>query len=200
MKLSPVDGSLPTVPPMPAADPIEVRPAAPADYPAIADLTVAAYEADGQLEADDPYRDVLADVAGRAVAGEVLVAVDGEEVLGSVLYVEAGSSFAETAGPDEAEFRMLAVSPKAQRRGAGERLVRACLERARDRGAERVVISARDFVEAPLRLSAFCAAHKLGSANRLGFVRVPERDWTPVPGVRLVGLRYDLSVRRDDPI
>jgi ribosomal protein S18 acetylase RimI-like enzyme len=119
----------------------------------------------------------------------VLVAVDGEEVLGSVLYVEAGSAFAETAGPDEAEFRMLAVSPKAQRRGAGERLVRACLERARDRGAERVVISARDFVEAPLRLY-----------RRLGFVRVPERDWTPVPGVRLVGLRYDLSVRRDDPI
>jgi ribosomal protein S18 acetylase RimI-like enzyme len=189
MKLSPVDGSLPTVPPMPAADPIEVRPATPEDYPAIADLTVAAYEADGQLEAGDPYAQVLADVARRADAGELLVAVDGAEVLGSVLLVEAGSSFAETAGPGEAEFRMLAVSPKAQRRGAGERLVRACLERARDRGAERVVISARDFVEAPLRLY-----------DRLGFVRVPERDWTPVPGVRLVGLRYDLSVRRDDLI
>jgi ribosomal protein S18 acetylase RimI-like enzyme len=167
---------------MPDADPIEVRPATPGDYPAIAELTVAAYEADGQIGPDHPYRYVLADVAGRAPAGELLVAVDGEEVLGSVLFVEAGSAFAEMAGPGEAEFRMLAVSPKAQRRGIGERLVRACLDRARDRGAERVVISARDFVRAPLRLY-----------DRLGFVRVPERDWSPVPGVVLVALRFDLT-------
>ena len=167
---------------MPAADPIRVRPATAEDYPAIAELTVAAYEADGQIEPDHPYAQVLADVAGRADAGEVLVAVEGEEVLGSVLLVEAGSSFAESAGPGEAEFRMLAVSPKAQRRGVGERLVLACLDRARDRGAQRVVISARDFVQAPLRLY-----------DRLGFVRVPELDWEPVPGVKLVALRHDLT-------
>jgi len=170
------------MPPLPAADPVRVRPATPSDYAAIAQLTVAAYEADGQIEPDDPYAHVLADVAGRAGAGDVLVAVEGEEVVGSVLFVEAGSSYAESAGPGEAEFRMLAVSPKLQRRGAGERLVLACLERARERGCRRVVISARDFVQAPLRLY-----------ERLGFVRVPERDWEPVPGVRLVALCYDLT-------
>jgi hypothetical protein len=123
------------MPPTPAADPIEVRPATPADYAAIADLTVAAYEADGQLEAGDPYAQVLADCAGRGGAGELLVAVDGAEVLGSVLYVEAGSSFAETAGPGDAEFRMLAVSPK--RSGGGPASGSSGLPRPRPRARRR---------------------------------------------------------------
>jgi hypothetical protein len=60
--------------------------------------------------------------------------------------------------------------------------VRACLDRARAAGARRVVISARDFVPGPLRLYA-----------RMGFVRVPERDWSPAPGVDLIVLRIDLG-------
>jgi hypothetical protein len=35
------------------------------------------------------------------------------------------------------------------------------------------------------------AAHRLYA--RLGFVRVPERDWEPVPGVQLLGFRLDLE-------
>jgi predicted N-acetyltransferase YhbS len=158
-----------------------VRTATAEDYPAIAELTVHAYEADGHLDNEENYRATLADVAGRASAGEILVAVEGGVVLGAVLLVRAGSEFSEIAGPGEVEFRMLAVSPKAQRRGIGERLVRACLDRARAAGADWVVISARDFVQAPLRLYA-----------RMGFVRLPERDWCPAPGIVLVALRFDL--------
>lgn len=161
---------------------IVIRDATPDDYLAVGELTIQAYEEGGHLDGSQEYRAALADVAGRAAAGEVLVAVEGYTVLGAVLFVRAGSAYAELAGPGEAEFRMLAVSPKAQRRGIGERLVRACLDRARAGGAERVVISARDFVQAPLRLYA-----------RMGFVRVPERDWSPAPGVSLVALRYDLA-------
>ncbi|HEY7223461.1 MAG TPA: GNAT family N-acetyltransferase [Micromonosporaceae bacterium] len=167
-------------------EPIVIRAATPDDFAAIAELTVEAYEADGQLGPETTYRSTLANVAGRASAGQILVAVEGCDVLGAVLLVWPGSVYSELAGAGEAEFRMLAVAPKAQRRGIGERLVRACLDHARAGGAERVVISARDFVEAAQRLYA-----------RMGFIRLPERDWTPVPGVHLVALQFDLTAALD---
>jgi ribosomal protein S18 acetylase RimI-like enzyme len=166
---------------------ITIRIATPEDFPAIAELTVDAYEAGGHLDGGEDYRRTLTDVAGRASAGEILVAVDGGDVLGAVFLVQTGSDYSEIARPGEAEFRMLAVSPKAQRRGIGESLVRACLQRARGRGAESMVISARDFIEAPLRLYA-----------RMGFVRTPERDWSPAPGIRLVALRFNLGAEPSD--
>ncbi len=166
---------------------ITIRTATPADYPAIAELTVDAYADGGHLDGEENYATTLANVAGRASAGDILVAEDGRDVLGAMLLVRPGSRYSEIAGPGEVEFRMLAVSPKAQRRGIGERLVQECLDRARAAGADRVVISARDFIEGPLRLYA-----------RMGFVRMPERDWSPQPGVSLVALRYDFAAEESN--
>jgi ribosomal protein S18 acetylase RimI-like enzyme len=164
--------------------PMAVRIADPAQFDAIARVTLAAYEADGQLAGEHGYERVLADVPARARAGELLVAVDEatDEVLGSVLFVLPGSPYAELSSPDEAEFRMLAVDPAAQGRGAGEALVRACLARAVDAGCARVVICVRSFSTPAQRLY-----------GRLGFVRVPALDWSPVAGVELLGLRRDLT-------
>jgi ribosomal protein S18 acetylase RimI-like enzyme len=164
-----------------------VRRADPADFAAVARLTVAAYEADGQLKGENGYAVTLADVATRAETGEVLVAVDEAtgEVLGAVTFVLAGTPYAELSGPGEAEFRMLAVDPAAQGRGAGAALARACLSRAAEQGCTAVVICVRDGMAA--------SAHRLYSG--LGFVRVPALDWSPLPGVDLLGLRLDLTDR-----
>ncbi|SCG53580.1 GNAT family N-acetyltransferase [Micromonospora coxensis] len=164
-----------------------VRPATPADFAAIARLTVAAYEADGQLKDESGYAEVLADVSNRAAAGEVLVAVDGASgaVLGSVTFVLPGTPYAELSGPGEAEFRMLAVDPAAQGLGTGATLVRACVDRATALGCSAVVICVRDGLAV--------AAHRL--YQRLGFVRTPEKDWSPVPGVQLLGLRLELPAQ-----
>ncbi len=166
---------------------VVVRPARPDDLDRVRELTLAAYRADGQTGPGSPYERVLADVESRAREGELLVAEDEAtgRVVGAVLFVLPGSHYAELCRPGEAEFRTLAVDPAAQRRGVGELLVRACLDRARDRGCRAVVISVRDVAHAAQRLYA-----------RLGFVRSPEQDWTPVPDVRLLALRYDL--RADD--
>jgi ribosomal protein S18 acetylase RimI-like enzyme len=163
---------------------VTVRAAAPADFAAIGRLTVGAYAADGQLEGEHGYGDVLADVAGRAGAGELLVALDEatDAVIGAVLFVLPGSPYAELSGPGEAEFRMLAVDPAAQGRGAGEALARACIARAESLDSSAVVICTRSFSYPAHRLYA-----------RLGFVRTPERDWSPAPGVELLGLRLDLG-------
>jgi ribosomal protein S18 acetylase RimI-like enzyme len=165
---------------------VVVRAAVLGDFDAIARLTLAAYEADGQLEGGHGYAEVLADVPARARAGDLLVATDEATgaILGSVTFVLPGTPYAELSALGEAEFRMLAVDPANQGRGAGEALVRACVARAVQLGCRAVVICARSF-SAP--------AHRLYA--RLGFVRTPERDWMPVPGVELLALRLDLPVR-----
>ncbi|MBM0235487.1 GNAT family N-acetyltransferase [Micromonospora sp. STR1_7] len=161
-----------------------VRRAEPVDFPAVARLTVAAYEADGQLKGEHGYGAVLADVSTRAASGEVLVAADESTgaVLGSVTFVLPGTPFAELSGPGEAEFRMLAVDPAAQGRGVGGALARACVDRATELGCTAVVIC--------VRAGMAVSAHRL--YERLGFVRAPEKDWSPLAGVDLLGLRLEL--------
>ena len=77
---------------------------------------------------------------------------------------------------------MLAVAPIARGQGVGEALVRLCLDRFRDEGADAVVISS---------LAEMAAAHRV--YTRLGFERTPERDWEPVPGVALIAFRKQLD-------
>jgi ribosomal protein S18 acetylase RimI-like enzyme len=166
---------------------IRVRAAGPADYEPVGRLTVAAYRADGQVAPGHPYESSLADAAARAGAGELLVAVDETtgQIVGTVLFVLPGTRYAELSQPGEAEFRMLAVDPAAQGRGVGEALVRACLERAAGHGCRAVVICTRDFAAGARRLYA-----------RVGFERVPDRDWSPLPGVNLLALRIGLPAER----
>ena len=161
--------------------PLEIRFAAPAEFPAVAELCVAAYLP--FVAGDHHYLAVLRDVARRASEAQLLVAADPNDgrVLGTVTLVPDGGPLGEIAGPYEAEFRMLAVDPAAQARGVGEALVRACVARAESTGAAAVIICTRDFARAAQRLYA-----------RVGFVRVAERDWSPMPGVDLLALRLDL--------
>jgi ribosomal protein S18 acetylase RimI-like enzyme len=112
----------------------------------------------------------------------VAVEPGGRPVLGSVTYVPGPENrLAELAGPGEAEFRMLGVVPEAQGRGAGEALVRACIDRARASGRTGMAISTSTRMR---------AAHRL--YERLGFHRAPDRDWSPVPGVDLLAYVLDL--------
>ncbi|MFC9745911.1 GNAT family N-acetyltransferase [Streptomyces niveus] len=168
-----------------------IRAVEPAEYAVLGEITARAYLDDGLLDfgADDPYLERLRDVAGRAAGAEVLVAVDagvgagaGGGVLGGVAYVVAGSAWAEVAGDGEAEFRMLAVAPAARGRGVGDALVRECVARARaTEGCVRVRLSTQ---------KAMLGAHRI--YERLGFVRTPERDWSPIPGLSL--LTYSLEI------
>lgn len=128
------------------------------------------------------YADSLRDVDTRVKHADVLVAVDDDgTILGSVTNVPDGGEYGEIARDDEAEFRMLAVAPEAQGRGAGTALVRACVDDARRRGKSGIVLSTGPWMT---------VAHRM--YERLGFVRDPARDWTPVPGIVLLAYRLDL--------
>ncbi|MFJ6794466.1 GNAT family N-acetyltransferase [Streptomyces sp. NPDC091268] len=163
---------------------IEIRAALPAEYEELGALTAQAYRGDGLLdfEEGEGYQQLLRDVAGRARAGEVLVAAAGGTLLGTVTFAAPGSPLADISGPAEAEFRMLAVAPAGRGRGAGEALVRACLARSRAlEGVTHVVLSTQRSMRAARRLY-----------ERIGFVRTPERDWDPVPGLTLLTYRMEL--------
>jgi ribosomal protein S18 acetylase RimI-like enzyme len=114
---------------------------------------------------------------GETVESEAL------EILGTVVYAAPGSPWQDVATDEEVEFRMLATVAPARGRGVGETLVRACIDRARQSGAPRLVLST-----GPEML----AAHRL--YERLGFVRVPERDWRPRPDMEHLLRAYALEL------
>ncbi len=163
---------------------IEVREIRPGEHEALGRVTVDAYlQVPGIAEHDD-YLAELADVAGRAALVPVLVAVDAtdDRVLGGVAYVPGPGPLAESEGPDEAGFRMLAVAPEAQGRGVGRALVEACVARARTAGKRRLVL---------LTLPTMTAAQALYAS--LGFEREPSIDWEYEPGRWLWGFAMALG-------
>jgi predicted thioesterase/ribosomal protein S18 acetylase RimI-like enzyme len=165
-----------------SAPDVVVRRATPADHDAIGELTVAAY-ADFTDGPEDGYIDHLRDAARRDREAELWVAERDGEILGTVTLTPEGSAWRETAQQGEGEFRMLAVSPAARRQGVGETLTQLVIDRFRELGAHAVVLSSLD---------EMTAAHRV--YERLGFRRVPERDWSPQPGVNLIAFRLDLPI------
>jgi ribosomal protein S18 acetylase RimI-like enzyme len=182
---------------------VVVRLARRAELAAVGELRIAAYRAQNLLSAHPAYADTLR-ILGADGRGEVLVAVDGdvavteagaeagaeagvgaeagEEILGSIMLDpwHEGSEIAR--GPDEAEIRGLAVAPAAQGRGVGTRLVRAVIARAAAGGTRRLLLSTQP---------AMAAAQRLYVAT--GFSRLPERDWSPTPGLTLLAFCLPLA-------
>lgn len=158
---------------------VTVEPARPEDHPAIGELTVRVYRDGGLAPAE--YLPTLGDVARRAAVSQLLVARQGGRLVGSVALVLDGEFGEVLESPDEAGFRMLVVDPASRGHGVGATLVLACLDRARAAGKRRMVLSTDQ---------RMAAAHRL--YERLGFARLPERDWSPLPGVDLLVYARDL--------
>ena len=99
-------------------------------------------------------------------AGRVLVALEGDEIVGHLQLTDA-------ADPAEVEIKNTAVDPGRQRRGIGRALMEAALELARSEGRSRVVVA-----------TAAADAGNLRFYQRLGFrLRSVERDaFTPATG------------------
>jgi ribosomal protein S18 acetylase RimI-like enzyme len=160
-----------------------IRRAGPADHAAVGEICVAAY-AGLSVPDHEQYVEKLRDAATRDREAELWVAVDhaNATLLGTVTVCHDGSPWREIGVGDEGEFRMLAVSPAAQGRGVGEALVRMLLDRAGEAGAPRVVLSTLDEMRPAQRLYA-----------RMGFARLPARDWSPRRGVDLIAYGLELT-------
>ncbi|MGA2210431.1 MAG: GNAT family N-acetyltransferase [Acidimicrobiales bacterium] len=166
---------------------MEIRPIRPDEYDTLGQITVEAYR---NLQRDTRYGDYekeLMAVAARAVDSVVLVAVDGDEVVGGVTYVpDAERSMSEFSDPDAAGIRMLAVRPDCQGAGVGKALTAACIEQARADGRSRILLHSTEVMQVAREMY-----------RRMGFVEVPELDrWvlrSPGPDLRLIAFALALN-------
>ena len=164
-------------------DPVQVREVMADEYDAAGRVTLEAYAHLPGAHMSDDYATELVDVQRRAAEAVVLVAVDGEAVVGAVTYVpDATSPWAEDLRDGEVGIRMMAVSPAAQGRGIGGALIAACIARARAEGRSAVFLHSTPWMT---------TAHRV--YERVGFARVPERDWLPVPDIPLLAFRLELD-------
>lgn len=160
---------------------IEIRQARPDEYETVGELVVGAYRTLGDVS-DELYLGQLRDVAGRSVDSEVLVARLGGRIVGTVTFVGGRGALAEVDDPNAATIRMLGVAPEARGQGVGEALVRECIVRAGAARRDRVRLDTRTSMTGAQRLY-----------ERIGFRRDPAHDWSPAPGIELLGYVLDLE-------
>jgi ribosomal protein S18 acetylase RimI-like enzyme len=162
---------------------VRTRRARPGDLENVGEVTVAAYAevAGGNTSG---YVRHLRDAATRDREAELWVVTpdDTDEILGTVTITPPGSPWREVSRDGEGEFRMLAVSPQARGAGVGAALVDLVVERFRADGATAIVMST---------LAAMRSAQRI--YGRAGFVRDPDRDWSPAPGIDLITYRLDFG-------
>jgi ribosomal protein S18 acetylase RimI-like enzyme len=160
-----------------------IREVRPGEQARVGELRVTAYRSIGLLPEGSVYADTLRGF-GFGFEGDctVLVAVDAAgEIVGTVAF-EPFSPGSELARDDaEADVRAFAVSARSQGQGVGRRLLTAVVEYAADRG---------------IRTLRLCTQPAMTTAQRLyaaaGFVRTPDFDFEPVPGLTLRA--YELTL------
>jgi ribosomal protein S18 acetylase RimI-like enzyme len=162
-----------------------IRPVKPEEYERLGKLTVAAYHSlPTVMPHQQIYDERLRDVASRARSSCVLVAATpAGELLGGVTYVCGPEDpYSEELSEGEAGIRMLAVAPARHGNGVGRALTLECIDRARANGRRRIVLHTGDWMVA--------AKHIYES---LGFERERSIDFSPAPGIDLIGYALDLT-------
>ena len=158
-----------------------VREARERELDEVGEVTATVY--DGLVSPE--YLKIVRDARSRwdSPATTTFVALDDgtDGLLGTVVYAAPGSPWRNLGEGDECEVRMLGVLDAARGRGVGEALVKACIARAKADGAPRLVLCTEPEMRAAQRLY-----------TRLGFARVPERDWLLRPGMVLLSYVLEL--------
>jgi ribosomal protein S18 acetylase RimI-like enzyme len=136
----------------------EIREARPEEYERTGVVTANAYREFFADAAPDlrSYLEEIADVPGRAIRTTILVAVDGDRIVGSATLELDGrtSQDADPLAPDEAHIRMLGVHPDARGAGVGKLLMAACEERARAAGRTRMTLHTTTLMRAAREMYA----------------------------------------------
>jgi ribosomal protein S18 acetylase RimI-like enzyme len=145
------------------------------EFPEIGDIRVGAYLADGFLSADSGYAPRLREL-GTDGPDPILVALGSDGTLIGTVTLQLWPQAGEVVkGPGEAEIRALAVRPEARGAGVGRALLAAVIDRAARLDVQHLLLLTQPEMK---------AAHHL--YDEAGFTRLPERDWSPEPGVGLL--------------
>ena len=146
-----------------------VRDAVPADYPAIREVTLAAYGQYAYLVARDVFEPYLADVLDleeHARNGRWLVVEADGQILGSGAFYPDAAAQGYGLPAGWASGRALAVHPAVRGRGAARALLAAVECLAEDSGAPVFAFHTASFMTSAIALY-----------ERLGYQRAPELDY-----------------------
>jgi len=154
---------------------------------AIRDVVVAAYSEYSALMPEpfwSRYRGHLIETIDADAPIERIVAERHRAIVGSVLLFPPATAAYGSAGrqAEYPEVRLLAVVPAARGKGVGEALMHECARRARRMGARALGLHTADVMQAAVRMY-----------ERLGYVRVPEVDFTPSKGIVVKGYRLSFG-------
>ncbi len=124
----------------------------------------------------------IVDVRSRLDSADLIVAEVRGRMVGSVTFYPDGSRSAVEGWPSGwAGIRLLAVHPDARGRGIGRALMNECIRRSRAMGSQVLGLHTTRAMDVARRMY-----------ERMGFVRVPEYDFHPSPGVVVMAYRLDL--------
>jgi len=141
----------------------------------------AEYAARMSPDAWSSYANEIANVRGRMSDAELYVAESDGQLVGAVTIFSGWRGAQEgTAG-----VRLLSVLPDCRGSGVGRALMQACIDRAREAGKERLVLTTTQEMAEMRELT-----------ESLGFIREPALDHEPAPGVRNEG--YALKIDQAD--
>jgi predicted N-acetyltransferase YhbS len=104
-----------------------------------------------------------------AERGRILVALDGQEILGAVAYVPAGVSDPSSFPLDWPVMRMLVVRPSSRGKGIGKALATACIQCAKESGAPCIALHTSPIMTVALPMYL-----------RMGFAK--DGDMPPIAG------------------
>lgn len=136
----------------------------------------------GLIEAFEGYREEIADVKSRWDVTVQIVAEDDGVLVGSVTYFRPGGDGDNHELPRAwAGIRLLGVPPAFRGKGIGRALTDECIRRARADGAPVVGLHTTTLMDVARAMY-----------QRMGFVRVPEYDFFPVPDFTVETYRLDL--------
>jgi ribosomal protein S18 acetylase RimI-like enzyme len=165
--------------------PFRIREARDDELDAVAEVMVAAYEeyippdTTGELLA---YREDIRDVRSRRAHATLIVAEERARILGAVTYYPDASREGHAGWPPQwSVVRLLGVHPDARGRGIGRLLTAECIRRARAGGCAAVGLHTTEFM-----------AVARAMYERMGFVRVPDLDFSPIAGIHVMAYRLSL--------
>jgi ribosomal protein S18 acetylase RimI-like enzyme len=164
---------------------VEIREARPSEHETAGRVVREAYVeflGPGAGDEDEGYLRFVGQVAERAARTTVLVALDGDDIVGCVtLELDRRTDPQdEPLGPERAHVRMLGVAPGARRRGIGRSLILECESRARAAGKSYLTLHTTHLMTAAQAMY-----------ERLGYER--GEDHVLPDGFVLMGYRKDLQ-------
>jgi GNAT superfamily N-acetyltransferase len=132
------------------------------------------------------YEEEIRDVRRRLGVSTLIVAEDAGRLAGAVTYYPNASDEPYGRWPSKwAVLRLLAVHPDIRGRGIGRLLTEECLRRARHAGRTAMGLHTTDLMTVARAMY-----------ERMGFVRVPEHDFYPVPSFHVMAYRLPLVPAR----